>query len=391
MAAPLPSSGTAPLPLAGFTVGVTAARRADELGAMLERRGARVQHGPAIRIVSAPDDVRLHEATRAVLDAPPDIVVATTAIGFRGWLEAADGWGLGDTLLEVLGRCELAARGPKARGAIRAAELPDPWFPKSESSAGVLSHLLSRGVEGLRIAIQLHGEPLPDVVDTLRLAGAEVVELPVYRWMPPQDLAPLDRLLDAVVGGGVDVLSFTSAPAVASTLSRADGRGVHDKLVEALRGPVTALCVGPVTSARLEGLGIETVQPARSRLGAMVRVLEDGAPGRAVALPVAGHQLEVRGHAALVDGVLQAVPAAPMALLRVLAERPGRVVSRSQLLGALPRRGGGEHAVDMAINRLRQALGAPELVQTVVKRGYRLAFEPEFGQVGARCAEEGRW
>ncbi|MER7187319.1 uroporphyrinogen-III synthase, partial [Streptomyces hyaluromycini] len=31
-------------PLAGFTVGVTAARRADELGALLQRRGAVVLH-----------------------------------------------------------------------------------------------------------------------------------------------------------------------------------------------------------------------------------------------------------------------------------------------------------------------------------------------------------
>src|SRR5690606_13542529 len=35
-------------PLAGFTVGVTAARRADELGALLERRGAAVLHAPAL-------------------------------------------------------------------------------------------------------------------------------------------------------------------------------------------------------------------------------------------------------------------------------------------------------------------------------------------------------
>ncbi|MFE2434717.1 hypothetical protein ACFXA8_08415, partial [Streptomyces sp. NPDC059409] len=38
-------------PLAGFTVGVTAARRADELGALLQRRGAAVLHAPALRIV----------------------------------------------------------------------------------------------------------------------------------------------------------------------------------------------------------------------------------------------------------------------------------------------------------------------------------------------------
>jgi succinate dehydrogenase / fumarate reductase flavoprotein subunit len=43
-------------PLAGFTVGVTAARRAEELGVLLERRGAAVLHAPALRIVPLPDD-----------------------------------------------------------------------------------------------------------------------------------------------------------------------------------------------------------------------------------------------------------------------------------------------------------------------------------------------
>lgn len=54
--------------------------------------------------------------------------------------------------------------------------------------------------------------------------------------MAPEDLAPLDRLLDAVIGGGVDAVSFTSAPAAASLLSRAEERGVREPLLEALRG-----------------------------------------------------------------------------------------------------------------------------------------------------------
>ena len=65
-------------PLAGFTVGVTAARRADELGAMLERRGAAVQHAPALRIVPLADDTQLLAATRELVARPPDITVATT-------------------------------------------------------------------------------------------------------------------------------------------------------------------------------------------------------------------------------------------------------------------------------------------------------------------------
>ncbi|CAM5623099.1 hypothetical protein SVIOM342S_00303 [Streptomyces violaceorubidus] len=110
-------------PLAGFTVGVTAARRADELGALLQRRGATVLHAPALRIVPLADDGELMAATKRIVDRAPDVVVATTAIGFRGWVEAADGWGLGETLLERLRTVELLARGPKVKGAVRAAGL----------------------------------------------------------------------------------------------------------------------------------------------------------------------------------------------------------------------------------------------------------------------------
>lgn len=374
-------------PLAGFTVGVTAARRADELAAMLERRGAAVLQGAALRIVPLADDTCLREATEQLIERPPDITVATTGIGFRGWVEAADGWGLGEELLSALGRGRLIARGPKARGAIRASGLVDEWSPPSESSAEVLEYLLDGGVDGLRIAVQLHGEPLPDVVEALTLAGAEVVEVPVYRWVPPADLAPMDRLTDAALSGGIDVLVFTSAPAAASLLARAKERGLRDELIAAMRGPVVALCVGPVTAGPLEAVDVPTVQPHRSRLGAMVRRLEAELPARARRLPVAGHWMELRGHAVLVDGELRAVPPTGMGLLRVLARRPGRVVSRAELLRALPGGGDDEHAVETAVARLRSALAVPTLVQTVVKRGYRLAFDPAVGPppVGGHC------
>jgi uroporphyrinogen-III synthase len=374
-------------PLAGFAVGITAARRADELGTMVERRGATVLHGPALRIVPLVDDTELLAATRKLIEQVPDITVATTGIGFRGWVQAATEWGIADDLVGALGAGTLIARGPKARGAIRSTGLTDAWSPPSESSAEVLEHLLGMGVHGLRIAVQQHGEPLPDMVEALTVAGADVIEVPVYRWEPPADLGPLDRLTDATLAGDLDVLAFTSAPAAAGLLARAADRGLRDELIARLRGPVLALCVGPVTAAPLEALDIPTLQPQRSRLGAMVRRLETELPARTRGLPVAGHWLELRGHAALVDGRLREVPPNGMTLLQTLARRPGRVVPRSELLAALPGKGNDEHAVETAIARLRAALGNPKLVQTVVKRGYRLALDPAAGPVpvGGHC------
>jgi uroporphyrinogen-III synthase len=382
--ASVPETPAAVPPLAGFTVGVTAARRAEELIALLERRGATVIHAPALRIVPLADDTELLAASRALAADPPDVVVATTGIGFRGWLEAAETWGLAEGLLAGMRSATLLARGPKARGAIRAAGLTETWSPPSESSSEVLDRLLADDLTGRHVAVQLHGEPLPDFCAALRMAGAEVTEVPVYRWMMPMDVAPLDRLIEAVAAGAVDALTFTSAPAAACLLERAEILGLGAVVTERLREEVLAMCVGPVTAGPLHRHGImRTVWPVRARLGALVRRLTEEMPGRTPALTVAGHLLEVRGHAVVVDGELRPVAPAPMALLRELARRPGGVVARAELLAALPGGGADDHAVDMAIARLRGALGTPAMVQTIVKRGYRLALTDATGCLGA--------
>jgi uroporphyrinogen-III synthase len=365
-------------PLSGYTIGVTAARRADEFTALLTRRGANVLHAPAIRIVPLADDTELHAVTRTLLESPPDLVIATTGIGFRGWIEAADGWGIGTELLRCLGAATILTRGPKARGAVRAAGLVETFTPGSEVSQDLLDHLLESGVDGQRIAVQLHGEPLTWFLDALRTAGADVVGVPVYRWTEPADPGQVERLLDAVLGGQVDALTFTSAPAAFSVLGIADRTGRLPALIDALNCRVLAACVGEISAGPLSRLGVPVVRPERARIGALVRSLAVALPARATRLRVGPRTVELRGQAALVDGQFRPVPPAPMAVLRALADRPGRVVSRPTLLAALPG-AGEEHAVETAVARLRSALGEPRLVQTVVKRGYRLATDPVRG------------
>ena len=355
--------------LAGYTVGVTSDRRRDELAGLLENRGARVVLAPALRIVPIADDAELRAATRACLATPPDVVLVNTGIGMRGWLEAADGWGLGEPLRAALSRAHLVARGPKARAALGSLGLQGHWSPEGESFEEVVEHLAARGIAGRTVAVQLHGESQPDCTEALEAVGARVIELPVYRWAPPVDPAPLHRLVDLVTGRLVDAVTFTSAPAVGAVLRTAGPDA--DQLLEALRTDVLAACVGPVTAAPLRRHGVPVVAPSRARLSALVRTIVEELPRRAVSLEVAGHALTLRGHAAIIDGELRPLASAPMAVLRALAATPGRVLSRAALLRALPR-GADEHAVEMAVARLRAGLGSPAVIQTVVKRGYRL-------------------
>ena len=358
--------------LAGFTVAVTAERRRSEMAALLERRGARVISASAITIIPLIDDDALHAATAACIGLEPQIVVATTGFGFRGWLEAAEGWGMGETLRESLRNAKIIARGPKPCGAIRAAGLIEDWAAKTEASEEVLERLLSEGVAGKRIVVQEHGEPQTEFVRMLRTAGAAVVEVPVYRWAMPADTAPVRRLAEQVAAGQIDAVTFTSAPAVKAFLQIAEEAGAD--VTSAFNVRTLAACVGPVTAAPLIERGVDVVMPDRYRLGALIKTVTDELPRRAVRLQVAGTTLEVRGHAVLIDSVPHALAPAAMAILAALARKPGAVVSKDQLAASLPR-GNDGHAVDVAVARLRAALGSGKHIETVIKRGYRLRVD----------------
>ncbi|HET6735851.1 uroporphyrinogen-III synthase, partial [Mycobacterium sp.] len=285
-------------PLTGFRVAVTSARRSDELSALLQRRGATVTSAAAIAMVALPDDDELRAHTEALIDVPPDIVIATTGIGFRGWVAAADGWGLANELIVALGKARIVSRGPKATGALRAAGLPEEWSPESESSRELLHYLVEGGIEGQRIAVQLHGatddwDPFPEFLDELRAAGAEVVPIRVYRWHPAPRNGDFDQLVAGIAEEKFDAVSFTSAPAVASVLMRANEMGIEDEVLSALRTSVHAMCVGPVTARPLVRLGVPTSAPERMRLGALARHITDELPLlQSRTVRVAGHTLE---------------------------------------------------------------------------------------------------
>ncbi|GAB3135905.1 uroporphyrinogen-III synthase [Tsukamurella serpentis] len=367
-------------PLLGFTVAVTAARRADELTTMLERRGAAVVAAPAIAMVPLSDDERLRAATDELLGDPPDLLVATTGIGFRGWLEAAEGWGVAERLLAGLGAGRVISRGPKATGALRAAGLREEWSPPSESSEEVLSHLSGADLTGQRVAVQLHGatddwDPNPGLLDGLRALGAEIIPVPVYRWEQPADLTGLDRIVEAIATADVDAVTFTSAPAVASVLERAAEVGLDGAVRAALSGPVVPYCVGPVTATPLQRVGVDSVTPDRMRLGALARLVEQDLPQRRPDLSVAGHTVGIRARGVVVDDEVRELTPTSIVLLRLLARHPGDVVSRDELLAALG--GDDTHAVEAAVARLRLGMGHKEIIATVVKRGYRLATDEE--------------
>ncbi|WP_084653316.1 uroporphyrinogen-III synthase [Nocardioides insulae] len=366
-------------PLAGFRIGITAARKVEEQIALLERRGAETVWGPALSTdPNVVDDASLRAATDEVLAAPVDLFLATTGIGLRTWFDRAEAWGMLDKLVGHLEQAQILARGPKSVGALRRRGLRELWAPESESFDDVLGFLRGRDLTGQRIVVQEHGQSLSMVAHALRRQGATVTTVSVYRVRAVDDPGPLFGLIEEIAAYRVDAVTFTAAPAVAALMEAAGSVGRRDDVVSAFQADVVAVCVGPVTAAAFEMYGVPTMFPDRSRLGAMIKQLEVELPSRRAGLSIdlaTGQQLLLHGDDVLLDGAEVKLSPAPAAVLQELVAQPGNVVSRPALLAALPSgTAGSEHAVEMAVARLRSALGTKS-IQTVVKRGYRLAVD----------------
>ncbi|SDN56820.1 uroporphyrinogen-III synthase [Nocardioides szechwanensis] len=362
--------------LTGYRIGVTAARKVEEQVQLFERRGATVVWAPALSLEpNQVDDASLRAATDEVLSRPIDLFLATTGIGMKAWFNAAEQWGMLDQLLAALGSAEILARGPKSVGALRRRGLRELWAPESEEFEDVLEHLRGRDLAGQRIVVQEHGQSLSMVAHALRRRGADVTTVTVYRVASADDPEPMFHLIDEIADRALHAVTFTSAPAVAALMEAAGSTGRREEVVGAFQADVIASCVGPVTAAAFEMWGVPSIYPDRSRLVAMVKQLETELPSRATghSFEVAGHTLLLHGDEVLLDGVEVKLSPAPFAVLQALLVNPGHVVSRRELLSYLPSGiAGSEHAVEMAVARLRAAIGT-RMIQTVVKRGYRLA------------------
>lgn len=358
--------------LDGFRIGVTSDRRSEDLIAAFERRGAEVLHAPSIRISASADDSKLTRDTVAIIDARPDILLATTSYGIRRWFEAADAAGLGPQLTATLANSRILVRGPKARGAVRAAGLDDSGMSDEETTRSLVDYVLRAGAAGKTVAVQLHGFTDQPQLERLRLAGASVLTVAPYRWLLPDDSSRVLKLVDAICAGSVDAVTFTSAPAVEALFGSADGMGRLAQLQEALSTIVVAAAVGPVTAAPLIAGGITPIQPERYRMGALIRLVCDYLEQQRVTHADSAHgAVELRGRLVSIGGFQSTLAPTSLTILRVLLATPGAVVSRAVLAAALPEMQD-DHAVDVAISRLRQALPTPGLIATVIKRGYRI-------------------
>ena len=175
--------------------------------------------------------------------------------------------------------------------------------------AGLREHLRwfdARPLFGRRILVTRPKGQAPELVDQLEALGAETIEAPMIRILPPDDFALLDEA--CAMAGRFDWIVFTSANAVEAFMARLLASPLD---VRALHGP--QLCaVGPATAERLAkyGLKVDLVPTEYRGEGVSLAIAQAGPiRGMKILLPRAdiGREVvasELRRHGAEVTEVV---------------------------------------------------------------------------------------
>jgi uroporphyrinogen III methyltransferase / synthase len=137
--------------------------------------------------------------------------------------------------------------------------------------AGLRDHLRwfdARPLFGKRIVVTRPREQAVELVRLLEAAGADAIEAPMVRIMPPDDYGPLDEACSRVAE--FQWIIFASVNAVDAFIRRLLA-GPHD--LRALRG-VQLCAIGPATAERLARLGLKVdLTPSESRAESLVAAI----------------------------------------------------------------------------------------------------------------------
>ena len=90
-------------------------------------------------------------------------------------------------------------------------------------------------------------------------------------WALPEDIAPLRRVLDAIVAGQVDVLLITNAAQIDHVMQLLEQEGTTAQFKEACKKMVV-VSIGPTASERLRHYDLPIdFEPSHSKMGVLVK------------------------------------------------------------------------------------------------------------------------
>ena len=259
----------------GKRIAVLEARLGKQLAELVAQRGGVPFHAPALAELPDLDAAAIAKLVSSLEQRPAKLAIFQTGVGTRALFAATDGLGITARFLALLAKTSIAARGPKPAAALRVRGVridrsaADPF-----TTHEVLAAIQDLELHAARVIVQRYGVVNAELDRALAARGAEVAEIPTYRWSLPQDTKPLVALIGALERREMDAVVFTNAEQLRNLFAVAKQLGKAEPLRVGLNATLVA-SIGPVASAALRDaqvkIGVEASPP---KLGALLAALE---------------------------------------------------------------------------------------------------------------------
>ncbi len=257
----------------GLTVAAFESRMTAEIIRLIERHGGVPLVTPALREIPLDDNSAALKFGVQLTTERVDMLILLTGVGTTALFDLLKTRYPWPSIVEALNQTALVARGPKPVAALKALGLqPMLTVPEPNTWIDLISTLDEyRPVKGLRVAVQEYGASNPDLLEALKQRGAEVFQVPIYRWALPEDLEPLRQALNNIIDGKVSVLLITNAAQVDHVMQVLEKDGKMERFRAALNNMVVA-SVGPTASERLRHHDWPIdLEPSHPKMGILVK------------------------------------------------------------------------------------------------------------------------
>jgi uroporphyrinogen-III synthase len=265
----------------GLTVAAFESRMAVEIARLIERHGGHPLVTPALREIPLDDNSSALKFGVQLTTERVDLLILLTGVGTTALFDLLKTRYPWPSIVAALKQTALVARGPKPVAALKAFGFqPTLTVPEPNTWVDLISTLDEyRPVKGLRVAVQEYGASNPDLLEALKQRGAEVFQVPIYRWALPEDFGPLRQALDKVIAGEVPVLLITNAAQVDHVMQVLEQDGKVEPFRAALKKMVVA-SIGPTASERLRHHEWPIdLEPSHPKMGILVKETSEQAAG----------------------------------------------------------------------------------------------------------------
>jgi len=250
--------------LAGRRIVVPETRELDLLADMLERHGATALRCPLVAIRDVEDATPVEAWLECFIAAPSDDLILLTGEGLARLVGFAQRAGKEPAFVAALAKGRKITRGPKPARRLHMLGLKPDLAAAEPTTAGVIAALKGENLGGRRVAVQLHPDANPALLNFLATAGAKPDPVLCYAYASKSEDRLVVETIDAMAAGKVDLIAFTSSAQVKRLREVAAASGRAEALHTAL-ARTTIAAVGPVVAdAIAEAGGRVAVAPAQS-------------------------------------------------------------------------------------------------------------------------------